>query len=114
MSETVSSNVSSAKDCGVLLERIYNGTCVSSRYSREMLNLLLRQTRRWKIPAGLPSGVKVANKTGETSSVQHDMAIVFGKKTDYVICVFSRTGSEGYAVPRIKSISSTVYKYLNK
>ena len=108
------SNVSSAKDCGVLLERIYNGTCVSSRYSREMLNLLLRQTRRWKIPAGLPSGVKVANKTGETSSVQHDMAIVFGKKTDYVICVFSRTGSEGYAVPRIKSISSTVYKYLNK
>lgn len=56
-----------------------------------MLNLLLRQTRRWKIPSGLPSGVRVANKTGETSSVDHDMAIVFGKKTDYVICVFSRT-----------------------
>lgn len=109
-----SSNVSSAKDCGVLLERIYNGTCVSSSYSRAMLNLLLRQTRRWKIPSGLPSGVKVANKTGETSSVDHDMAIVFGKKTDYVICVFSRTGSEGYAIPRIKSISGTVYNYLNK
>ena len=106
--------MASAKDAGMILEQIYRGKCVSARYSREMLNLLLRQTRRWKIPAGLPSGVKVANKTGETSSVQHDMAIVFGKKTDYVICVFSRTGSEGYAVPRIKSISSTVYKYLNK
>lgn len=108
------SNVSSARDCGLLLERIYNGTCVSSSYSKAMLNLLLKQTRRWKIPAGLPSGVKAANKTGETSSVDHDMAIVFGKKTDYVICVFSRTGSEGYAVPRIKNISSIVYKYLNK
>ena len=56
----------------------------------------------------------VANKTGETSSVDHDMAIVFGKKTDYVICVFSRTGSEEYAIPRIRDISGTVYKYLNK
>lgn len=79
-----------------------------------MKNLLLRQTRRWKIPAGIPSGIKVANKTGETSTVQHDMAIVYGKKTDYVICVFSSTGSESYAVPRIQSISRTVYQYLNK
>ena len=108
------SNVSSARDCGVLLEHIYDGTCVSSKYSKEMLNLLLRQTRRWKIPAGLPSGIKVANKTGETSSVQHDMAIVYGKKTDYVLCVFSRTGNEEYAVSRIRNISGTVYKYLNK
>ena len=42
------------------------------------------------------------------------MANVIEKKTDYVICVFSRTGSEGYAIPRIKSISGTVYNYLNK
>lgn len=35
------SNTSSAKDCGVLLEKIYNGTCVSAKYSKEMLNLLL-------------------------------------------------------------------------
>lgn len=107
-------NIASAKDCGVLLERIYRGTCVSSKYSREMKNLLLRQTRRWKIPAGIPAGVRVANKTGETSSVQHDMAIVYGKKTDYIICVFSTTGNEGYAVPRIQNISRTVYNYLNK
>ena len=79
-----------------------------------MLNLLLAQERRYKIPAGLSSGVKSGNKTGETDSYQHDAAIVYGKKTDYVICVFSRTGSEGYAIPRIKSISGTVYNYLNK
>lgn len=95
------------------MENIYKGKCVSKRYSREMEKLLLRQTRRGKIPSGVPAGVKVANKTGETSSVQHDMAIVYGKKTDYVICVFSSTGNEGYSVQRIRDISRTAYNYLN-
>lgn len=109
-----SRNTASAKDCGVLLEQIYNGKCVSAKYSKEMLNLLKGQTRKWKIPAGLPSGIKSANKTGETSDVQHDMAIVYGKKTDYVISVFSTTGNESYSISRIRNISSVVYKYLNK
>ena len=104
-------NSSSAKDCGVILEKIYEGTCVSAKYSKEMESLLLRQTRRWKIPAGLPSGVKVANKTGETGSVEHDMAIVYGAKNKYVITVFS--ANTGYSISGIKKISSTVYHYLN-
>lgn len=39
------SNRTTAKDCGVLLEKIYKGTCVSKQYSKEMLNLLLAQQR---------------------------------------------------------------------
>ncbi|MBQ8307085.1 MAG: serine hydrolase [Blautia sp.] len=104
-------NQVSAKDAGILLERIYNGTCVNKTYSDIMLNTLLHQTRRSKIPAGVPSGIKVANKTGETSSVQHDMAIVYGKKTTYVIAVFSTCGS---GASYIKKISKVVYDYLNK
>ena len=106
------SNRSSAKDIGKLLEKIYNNTAVSKTYSKQMLNLMLKQQRRWKIPAGLPSGVKVANKTGETDSYQHDAAIVFGKKTDYVIVVFSRAG-EYSGINGIKKISRMVYDYLN-
>lgn len=52
------SNMTSAKDAGLILEKIYKAECVSAKYSKEMLNLLLHQTRRWKIPAGLPSGIK--------------------------------------------------------
>ena len=70
-----------------------------------MLNLLLAQERRYKIPAGLPSGVKSGNKTGETDSYQHDAAIVYGKKTDYVIVVFSQAG-EYTGINGIKEISS--------
>lgn len=106
-------NTASARDCGLLLENIYLGKCVSKKYSQEMLNLLCRQTRRWKIPSGIPSGVKIGNKTGETSSVQHDMAIVFGPKTDYIICVFSSGCGEASAISGIRNISRKVYNYLN-
>lgn len=105
-------NKASARDCGLLLERIYRGTCVSAAYSGEMLNLLLQQTRRWKIPAALPAGTKVANKTGETSSYQHDIAIVYGPKTTYVLCIFSRT-SEYNGINGIKNITRKVHSYLN-
>lgn len=106
-------NTASAKDCGKLLEQIYRGKCVSKQYSREMLNLLLHQTVRYKIPAGLPSGVVCANKTGETSSVQHDIAIIYGKKTDYVLCVFSSGASEGHLQSGIRAVSTRVYEYMN-
>lgn len=107
-------NTASAKDCGVLLERIYRGQCVSKQYSNEMLNLLLHQTVRYKIPAGLPSGVVCANKTGETSTVQHDIAIVYGKKTNYVLCVFSSGASESRLQAGIRAVSARVYEYMNK
>ena len=72
-----------------------------------MLNLLLAQERRYKIPAGLPSGVKSGNKTGETDSYQHDAAIVYGKKTDYVIVVFAQVG-EYTGINGIKEISGSL------
>ena len=54
-----------------------------------MLNLLSNQENTWKIPQGLPDGIKSANKTGETDQDQHDIAIVYGEKTTYILCVMS-------------------------
>lgn len=106
-------NMTSVKDCGLLLERIYNGLCVSSEASGEMLNLLLEQECTWKIPAGLPDSVRVANKTGETDMNQHDIAIVYGDKTTYILCVMSQECPEDTAIDYIREISGTVYNYLN-
>ena len=104
--------MASAKYAGMILEQIYRGKCVSARYSREMLNLLLRQTKTWKIPAGLPYGVKCANKTGENDSCQNNVAIVYGKKTTYIVCIFSQT-YEGSGVSGIRALSSKIYRALN-
>ena len=107
-------NMTSVKDCGLLLERIYRGECVSEESSEQMLELLKRQENTTKIPEGVPADVKTANKTGETDEDQHDIAIVYGVKTTYVLCVMSEGWkSGGDAVENIRNISSMVYNYLN-
>lgn len=107
-------NMTSVKDCGLLLERIYKGKCVSEEASRAMLNLLLNQQVTWKIPEGLPAGIVSGNKTGETDEDQHDIAIVYGEKTTYILCVMSEGfANEDTAVRNIRSISKVVYNYLN-
>ncbi len=105
-------NQTSVVDCGKLLEKIYLGTCVNSQSSQKMLNMLLNQQRRWKIPAGLPAGTKVANKTGETDSTQHDIAIVYGPRCDYILCVMGSGVSADSGIQCIKEVSSVVYSYL--
>lgn len=107
-------NYTCVEDCGLLLESIYEGSCVSTEASREMLDLLLQQTVTDKILSGLPEGISVANKTGETDEVQHDAAIVFGEKTDYILCVMSSDISgAGDAQSVIQDISGMVYELLN-
>ena len=104
-------NAGTAKDCGLLLERIYKGQCVNAKYSASMMNLLVNQKRRWKIPAALPPTAIIGNKTGETEEVQHDIAIVSGPKTDFVICVYS-ISSETAGIAGIKAIAREVWNYL--
>ena len=103
----------SVRDCGLLLERIYNGECVSKEASASMLELLQKQTLLSKIPAGLPKGVKSANKTGELSGIQNDVALVFAPGGTYVICVMSEDVSD-YASEQtfIAELSHVVYLYL--
>lgn len=107
-------NLTSVKDCGLLLERIYKGECVNEEASKAMLNLLMNQHVTWKIPQGLPDGVKFGNKTGETDEDQHDIAIVFGEKTTYILCVMSEGfANQDTAMKEISDISKVVYNYLN-
>ncbi len=104
-------NLTTVEDCGLLLEKIYKGKCVNPEYSEKFLDLLLNQTHTNKIPAGLPTGTKCANKTGDTDEFQHDAAIVYSPATDYIICVMSTNC--GSAIPNINKISNTVYTYFN-
>lgn len=104
-------NQTTVTDCGKLLERIYRGECVSKEASEEMLDLLKNQENTSKIPEGLGVSVPTANKTGETDEDQHDIAIVYGTKTTYILCVMSENDSN--AINNIRSISRVVYNYLN-
>ena len=76
-----------------------------------MLELLKKQENTTKIPAGIKDEVETANKTGETDEDQHDIAIVYGPKTTYILCVMSEDSAN--AIANIRSISKVVYNYLN-
>lgn len=107
-------NTTTVSDCGRLLERIFRGECVSEEASAEMLDLLMNQQNTTKIPSGISADIPIANKTGETESDQHDIAIVYGPKTTYIICVMSEDfKSADTAIQNIRSISGVVYNYLN-
>lgn len=108
---TLADNYTSVGDCGKFLYHMYNN---KFSHSSEMLELLLAQTRRSKIPAGIPDGVQVGNKTGELDDVQNDAAIVYAGEP-YVVCIMSEgvSGTDG-PVQAIASLSNVIYGYTNE
>lgn len=69
----------------------------SPAVARQVLALMLRQERDWKLPAKLPAG-SVANKTGETDTESHDIAVVNTASGRYAIAVVS-TANGMYSTP---------------
>jgi beta-lactamase class A len=78
-----------AADMAILGEAIATGRGVSQPASKEMTQMLLKQSVRGRIPAGIPAGIEVANKTGTWEDVGHDVAIVYAPSGTYVIAVLS-------------------------
>ena len=107
-------NVTCVEDCGKLLEKIYKGSCGSQEDSGEMLHLLLNQENTLKIPEGLPEGIEVAHKTGETSEVQHDVGIIYGESTDFILCIMvDELTSSADVYTQYHELTETVYDALN-
>jgi beta-lactamase class A len=73
------------------LQGIAAGRAASPKATEEMLAILGRQEFREMIPAGLPAGVRVANKTGWITGINHDAAVVLPEgRRPYVLVVLTR------------------------
>jgi len=91
-----------------LLRLIEEERAFSPALSRQMLDILHRQQFRSGIPAGLPREARVANKTGDISTVAHDAGLVYlpGRKP-YAIAVL--TEWEPTATGRSTTIAAASY-----
>lgn len=115
-------NYTSAYDCGKFLKEIYQicaGTTQtpSLSHAEDMYALLKQQQRTNKIPAALPEGVSVANKTGELSDVENDAGILYNTQggNDLVIVFLSQNlTSAGDAQNTIAQLSRSIYLYYNE
>ncbi|MCI7812459.1 MAG: serine hydrolase [Lachnospiraceae bacterium] len=124
--QTSGDNYTSARDCGRLLEKIYDKTCVNSSASEKMLSFLQNQERRNKIPYALQTRLTgqdewVANKTGEIAQaevpekgmVEGDAAIVHTSFGDYILCILvNNMANNGQTQADIQELSGWVYDYL--
>lgn len=105
-------NVTSAADCGRLLELIYDGELISTSSSSRFEALLSNQQINYKIPTALPDSVQVAHKTGEISDVENDAAIIYTSNGDFIFCILSNDLTDtDTAVRRIHEVTLLVYNY---
>ncbi len=84
-------NYTSASDVIKILEEIYTKTLFKEPYNTYALNLLKNQQRRAKIPAKIAEkypDVIVANKTGELSQVENDVALIMCDEFNLAFAVF--------------------------
>lgn len=115
-------NYTSVKDCGKFLKTIYQidkGTSTDDTLAgaEYMYHLLKMQTRTNKIPAQMPEGVKVANKTGELDTVENDAGIIYdtAKGIDLVVCFMSQDLNDTAAAQNtIAQTSRSIYGYYNE
>ena len=90
-----------------VLRTIEERKAFSKESSQQMLDILHRQQFRSAIPGRLPGDVRVANKTGEISTVAHDAGIVYPPdRKPYALVVLteweaSRTGGRSDTIARI-------------
>jgi beta-lactamase class A len=83
-------NRATARGLVALLRLIEQERAFSAELSRVMLDILHRQEFRSGIPAGLPREARVANKTGDISTVAHDAGLVYlPDRKPYAIAVLT-------------------------
>ncbi len=97
-----------------VLRAIYEPYFFSTASRDRMLEVLLKQNFNSMIPAALPSDVRVAHKTGEISTVSHDVGLVFvPNRKPYILAILTEfvPGKENHAQP-LAGISLAVYEFL--
>jgi len=107
-------NTTSVFDLMLIFEAISKGKVISNEACDAMVKILLEQKFRSKIPAKLPKEVKVANKTGSITGVEHDSGIVFlpdGRK--YIIVLLSKNlKNANDGIEAEAEISKLIYDYM--
>lgn len=95
--------------------RLIEERALSRDSSDAMLDILHDQQFRSGIPAGLPDSARVANKTGEISTVAHDVGLVYpADREPYALALLTRWAPDATRGRReaLAELSRVVYRAL--
>lgn len=108
----------SAKSYTTILSRIYNATYLDRDYSNYAMDLLTQTTYVDGLVAGLPKGVRVAHKYGESGIYKdkvltevelHDCGLIYVPDSPYYLCVMTRGKNTAALAQLIQNISEAIY-----
>jgi len=100
-------NQVSAAALAATYQALVAGELLDAEFATQALDLLARNTWNDEIPAGVPSGVRVAHKNGWDDDIRHDSGIVFPDDAPPYVLVVLTTGLPEDAAPAlIAEISS--------
>jgi beta-lactamase class A len=101
-------NVSCPRDLGLYMKYVYEFSNNNGDLGKELMDSLLNTKFNDRIPALLPSNIKVAHKIGTQVNTVNDVGIVF-KDKPYIISIMSKEADENKAPEEIAKISKMVY-----
>jgi beta-lactamase class A len=111
-------NMCSPRDMADLLAMVVRAQCASAPSCRLMVEVMAQQEWREKIPAGLPEGLRIANKTGGVSGTSNDAAIVYTPAGAPMVMVVFWKGldhrAKGQADAAIAEIAGVLYDHLGE
>jgi len=102
-------NTTTAEALATLFTAIGRGEAVSRGASAAMIDILKRQQLNDGIPAGLPSGVQVAHKTGTITAIHHDAGIVFAARPYVLVVLVRGIDDQKISAKLIADISRAIY-----
>ena len=103
-------NTTTARGLQQLMEAIAHGEAVDQESSKQMIEILERQTFNECIPAGLPPGIRVAHKTGEITKIHNDAAIVFAPKPFVLVILVRGIADQKESAALMAEITRQLYQ----
>lgn len=99
-----------------VLRLIEERKALSAAACDRMLEILHQQEFRGGIPAGLPEDARVANKTGEISTVAHDTGLVYlPDRRPYAVAILTEWSPDRTTGRRetLANVSRAIYEHLS-
>lgn len=116
--DQVFDNLGTPREIGIILEKVLKGEAVSAEASRQMLNLMMRNTTSSPVSQYLSDDVLVACKSGITAGTVNNAGIIYvSPKSHIVLCVFFKNLEEKNperALLAEAKLSRLVYDHFSK
>jgi beta-lactamase class A len=103
-------NTTTARGLQQLMDAIAHGEAVDRESSKQMVEILERQTLNEGIPAGLPHGTRVAHKTGQITKIHNDAAIVFAPKPFVLVILIRGIADQKESAALMADIARQIYQ----